>query len=226
MLRLENLLVQQDDFRLMADVRFPDAALTAVVGPSGAGKSTVLSVIAGFYAATRGDVLWQDRPVTGLAPAKRPCAILFQDNNLFPHLTAAQNVALGLGKGTRPTAAVFDALADVGLQGLEDRKPAQLSGGQQSRVALARVMLQDKPVVLLDEPFSALGPAMRTEMIALVRDRLVAKGRTVIMVTHDRSDANAADFVSVVADGRVAQPVETSALLAAPPDELRAYWGK
>jgi thiamine transport system ATP-binding protein len=121
---------------------------------------------------------------------------------------------------------VLDALAQVGLSGFENRKPAELSGGQQSRVALARVLLQDKPLVLLDEPFSALGPAMRQEMLSLVQERLVANGRSVIFVTHDRQDAEQADQILIVTDGEISPPRLTQAVLSAPPDALTSYWGK
>ena len=225
-LTLDSLIVDLGAFSLRGTLDVPRASLVAVVGPSGAGKSTLLSAIAGFVPVTGGRIRWDDQDITALPPGKRPMAILFQDNNLFPHLTAAQNVALALGKGTRPTAAVFDALGQVGLAGFENRKPAELSGGQQSRVALARVLLQDKPLVLLDEPFSALGPAMRQEMLSLVQERLVANGRSVIIVTHDRQDAEQADQIIIVTDGEISPPQSTKAVLSAPPDALTSYWGK
>lgn len=230
MLRLEALEIVQGDFRLAADLALPEGTLCAVIGPSGAGKSTLLSVIAGFYPAARGRVLWKDGAIDALDPGARPVSIVFQDNNLFPHLTAFENVALGLRPSLRlatgERAAVADALARVGLAGFEGRRPGMLSGGQQSRVALARVLVRRKPVVLLDEPFAALGPALRAEMLDLVQEVAAETGATVLMVTHDPSDAlRIAGETIWVGEGRAHPPAPTGALLADPPEALRRYLG-
>ena len=228
MLRLEKVTITQGDFRLSADFAFPDGGITALIGPSGAGKSTLLSVLSGFFDAREGRIYFGEKEISSLVPAERPFAMLFQDNNLFPHLTIAQNVGLALRRQGRLTvselAQVEEALTSVGLNGLSGRKPAALSGGQQSRAALARVLLQDKPIVLLDEPFSALGPALRTEMLDLVHGKVAQRGRSVIMVTHDPVDAKrVADHVVLVAEGKVYPPEPTEALFANPhpPDASR-----
>ena len=193
MLTLEALDIRQDAFRLTADFTVETGALIAVVGPSGAGKSTLLSVIAGFFAPVSGQVLWNDEDITDAAPGERPLSIVFQDNNLFPHLTASQNVALGIKPSLRLTKPeseqVHNALARVGLRGMEGRKPAALSGGQQSRVTLARALVRGRPLILLDEPFAALGPALRVEMLDLVAELARAEGATLLMVTHHPADA-------------------------------------
>ncbi|EYD75137.1 Thiamin ABC transporter, ATPase component / Thiamine transport ATP-binding protein thiQ [Rubellimicrobium mesophilum DSM 19309] len=230
MLRLDRLELQVGAFRLSADLEVPGGASVAVMGPSGGGKSTLLSAIAGFLAPVSGRVLWDGRDLGPLSPGQRPVGVLFQDNNLFPHLTALQNVALGLRPSLRPRpeerARAEAALARVGLGGLGDRRPAQLSGGQQGRAALARLLVQDRPLVLMDEPFAALGPALKAEMLTLTREVLGARGATLLMVTHDPEDARAiAESVIVVAEGRAAPPVPTEALLADPPPALRAYLG-
>jgi len=154
--------------------------------------------------------------------------VLLQDTNLFPRLTIAQEVGLGWRPDLRLDAAqgagVKAVLEQVGLAGFEARKPGALSGGQQSRAALARVLLADRPIVLLDEPFAALGPGLRAEMLALMRVTLT--GRTVLMVTHDPADAQSvADQVILVADGQAQGPVETAALFANPPVALSDYLG-
>lgn len=223
-------MIRQDDFTLSADFSIPKAALVAVIGPSGAGKSTLLGAVAGFVPVTSGRVLWDGQDITRKSPSARPLSVLFQDNNLFPHLTAFQNVALGLKPSLRLSpderAKVDAALSRVGLDGFALRRPAQLSGGQQSRVALARVLLQRKPLVLLDEPFSALGPALKTEMLALVAEICRETGATLMMVTHDMRDAEAiADKIVLVADGQAHAPVMTAQMLADPPEALRKYIG-
>lgn len=229
MLTLESLRIVQDDFTLAADWAVPAGQVTAVMGPSGGGKSTLLQAISGFLPTAAGRVFWDGADLTGLPPRDRPISMLFQDNNLFPHLTAAQNVGLGIRPNLRLDAAqkarVTAALAQVGLAGMENRKPAAMSGGQQSRAALARVLVADRPLVLLDEPFAALGPGQKTEMLALVREVLIGAGQTVVMVTHDPVDARAADHVVVVADGVAAAPMEAAALFANPPAALREYLG-
>lgn len=231
MLTLDGLELARGDWRLSADFTLPEGSLAALIGPSGAGKSTLLDAVAGFLAPTRGRVLWKGRDLGPLAPGDRPVSILFQDNNLFPHLTAAQNVGLGL----RPTLRLSDeesrrveqALARTGLADFADRKPAQLSGGQQSRVALARALLRARPLLLLDEPFSALGPALRAEMLDLVAEICAETGATLLMVSHDPSDARRiSDRTIVVADGIAHPPQPTEALFANPPPALRAYLGE
>ena len=229
MLKLDNLSLRQGDFSLVADLTC-EAGLTAIIGPSGGGKSTLLAAIAGFLQPTSGAVLWDDADITGQVPGDRPVSMLFQDNNLFPHLSVAQNVGLGVQSGLKLSAvewtSVSEILAAVGLSAFENRRPAALSGGQQSRVALARVLIAARPVALLDEPFSALGPALKAEMLTLVRETLVAKGQTVLMVTHDPEDARRfADTVCVVAEGAVHPPRPTSEAFDAPTAAFRDYLG-
>ena len=231
MLTLEKLVIKQDQFCLTADFSVAKGARSAVIGPSGAGKSTLLSVIAGFFSAQSGRVLWEGRDISGTAPGARPLSILFQDQNLFPHLTVGQNVGLGIRPNLKLTdteqGAVRCALERTGLQGLEMRKPGTLSGGQQSRVALARALLRARPIMLLDEPFAALGPALKDEMLDLVSEIADETGATVLMVSHDPADARrfAAETI-VVADGVAHPPQPTAALLDNPPPALAAYLGK
>jgi len=230
MLTLEGLEYTQGEFSLQADFSVPVGARVAVIGPSGGGKSTLLNMIAGFLAPTRGRVLWDGQDMAGTAPGARPISILFQDNNLFPHLTVAQNVGLGLRPDLRLKQAQKDqveaVLARVDLAGYGGRKPAALSGGQMSRVALARMLLRAKPVLLLDEPFAALGPALRDEMLDLVAELVAETGATLLMVSHNPEDAKRiAGAVSLVSDGVAQAPVETGAIFADPPAALRAYLG-
>ncbi|MDG1129448.1 MAG: thiamine ABC transporter ATP-binding protein [Paracoccaceae bacterium] len=230
MLTLESLLIRQDTFVLRADLSLQAGTVAAVIGPSGAGKSTLLNVIAGFFAPVQGRVLWQGQDITTLPPAKRPISMLFQDNNLFPHLTAAQNVGLGIRPDLRLSQGdeqrVSDALRRVGLDGYGARKPGALSGGQQGRVALARVLVQRRPLILLDEPFAALGPALKAEMLDLVADLARETGATLLMVSHDPFDARRiAPLTILVAEGTALPPQPTDALLDNPPPSLAAYLG-
>lgn len=230
MLTLEGVIARHDGFELTADLTVHPGARVAVIGPSGAGKSTLLDVVAGFLPPAAGRVLWRGQDMAPLAPGARPVSMLFQDNNLFPHLTVAQNVGLGLRPNLRLTRAEWDMVEDclrrVGLQGMGGRKPSALSGGQRSRVALARVLLRDRPLMLLDEPFAALGPALKAEMLTLVDSLARETGATLLMVTHDPQDALAiGDQAILVAEGRAHPPVSTAEMFADPPEALRAYLG-
>ena len=230
MLTFEQVELQQGDFRLTADLTLHFATFTALIGPSGAGKSTLLAAIAGFLSPQSGRISWAGHDMTDKAPGDRSVAMLFQDNNLFPHLTVAQNVGLGLRPDLKLSAEqrerVTHALENVGLSGMDERKPAALSGGQQSRVALARVLVSDRDLVLLDEPFAALGPALKDEMLDMVKSQLTALGKTVVMVTHDPADARRVTEQTVlVADGGAHPPQPTARLLDNPPPALAAYLG-
>ncbi|MCG6111129.1 MAG: ATP-binding cassette domain-containing protein [Paracoccus sp.] len=226
-LEFRDILLRQDDFTLAADLTIP-AGRHAVIGASGSGKSTLLSLVAGFLAPTRGRLLWNGQDITAMPPGKRPVSILFQHNNLFPHLSVRQNIGMGLRSDLRldraQQARVAQVLDHVGLSGMGERRPDSLSGGQQSRVALARVLLRARPLLLLDEPFAALGPALKAEMLALLAQ--IAADTTVLMVTHDPADARAfAPDTLLVEGGRVHAPRPTGPLLDNPPPGLRAYLG-
>ncbi len=230
MLTFETVEILQGTFSLTADLTIGAGTITAVIGPSGAGKSTLLNAVSGFVPVTAGRLLWQGQDISRLPPAKRPVAMLFQDNNVFPHLTAMQNVGLGIRPDLRLTAQdharVAEALDRVGLAGLEQRKPNSLSGGQQGRIALARVYVQRRPLILLDEPFAALGPALKTDMLDLVAGLAQETGATVLMVSHDPADAqHIAQMTVLVADGMAQPPAPTRALFANPPAALAAYLG-
>ncbi|MBC9246181.1 thiamine ABC transporter ATP-binding protein [Paracoccus sp. 11-3] len=230
MLELRDIQVTRGDFILKADLAINPGTRTAVIGASGSGKSTLLSLIAGFLAPETGRVVWNGTDLTESAPGKRPISILFQDQNLFPHLTAAQNIGLGLRPDLRLDRAQQDqvaaVLAQVGLAGFSDRKPENLSGGQQSRIALARILLRARPILLLDEPFAALGPALKSEMLTLLDQITADMGTTVLMVTHDPNDARAfAPQTILVDDGVAHQPVATAALMDNPPAGLKDYLG-
>lgn len=187
-LDLDGVRLRFEAMDLSFDLTVEEGAFVAIFGPSGAGKTTLLNLIAGFETPAAGTIRIRGRDVTRLPPAERPVTSLFQEHNLFPHLSAGQNVGLGIHAGLRLSRADWErvegALAQVGLAGLAHRLPRQLSGGERQRVALARAIVRDRPLLLLDEPFAALGPAQRREMIALVGALRQARKLTVLMVSH------------------------------------------
>lgn len=160
----------------------------AIVGESGAGKSTLLNLIAGFDTASRGSLQLNGANHLHTVPAKRPVSMLFQDNNLFLHLTVRQNIGLALAPKLHFNAAqnrqIEHIAAQMGIAPLLDRVAEKLSGGQKQRVALARTLLRDKPILLLDEPFSALDPERRIALQQLVGEVCRQRGLTLLMVTH------------------------------------------
>ncbi len=208
MLELDDLTVSYPDFTGRYSLVVPKGALCAVIGPSGGGKTTMLHAIAGFEPVVSGRLAFEGQNLGPLPPAARPCSLLFQDNNLFPHLSAADNVALGLKPSLSlngaEKAVVAEALAAVDLADEARRLPSELSGGQRQRVALARALAMRRPLLLLDEPFGALDPGLRKAMIGLT-DRLRRERRlTVLMTIHTPAEIiDAADLVAFVAEGEV-----------------------
>ena len=188
----------------------------AFLGPSGCGKTTLLRLIAGFNRADRGDVLIGGADVSSLPPWKRDVGMVFQSYALWPHMSVAQNVAFGLEERKVPrdeiARRVRTALELVGLGHLGERKPSQLSGGQQQRVAVARTIVIEPKVLLLDEPLSNLDAKMRVQVRRELRELQQRLNLTTIFVTHDQEEANAiCDRIAIMNDGVIQQvgtPVE------------------
>ncbi len=193
------------------DVAVPAGATLALLGPSGCGKTTLLRIIAGLDRPDGGTVTVGERVLTSptefVAPERRRIGMVFQDWALFPHLSVARNVGFGLDRPQRKVSPRIDqALGLVGLSGMGDRMPATLSGGQQQRVALARAIAPRPAVLLLDEPFSNLDAALRSQVRTEIHELLVGLGITTIFVTHDQDEAFVlGDRVAVLAEGRVVQ---------------------
>lgn len=210
MIRLDNVFLADDALPMMFDLQVVEGERIAIVGPSGAGKSTLLNLIAGFVLPTRGEVWLNGENHTQSAPYERPVSMLFQENNLFPHLTVQQNLALGLKTSLKLTALEQDQIervADaVGLTSFLSRLPNSLSGGQKQRVALARCLLRDKPILLLDEPFSALDPELRMEILNLIDELCHSKKLTLLLVTHQPSELTGkVDRMLRIENGRISQ---------------------
>lgn len=196
-LRLEHISIALAGRELLAvDAAIAPGEMLTVMGPSGSGKSTLLAYIAGFLDrefTASGGVWLGERDLLGLPAEKRGIGLLFQDPLLFPHLSVGGNLRFGLPHHSKEKhQQVSQALEQVGLAGLGSRDPATLSGGQQSRVALMRLLLSKPKAVLLDEPFSKLDTALRQEMRALVFSQLREAGLPALLVTHDHADAKAA----------------------------------
>jgi thiamine transport system ATP-binding protein len=218
MLVIENCRLVWPDFSADYTMRVKKGALCAIIGPSGGGKTTLLHMIAGFETPESGTLTFDGQDLLPLEPAKRPAAIVFQDHNLFPHLTAAQNIALGIRPSLRMSDnerfLVDETLEAVGLTGFAARKPGEMSGGQRQRVALARALVSGRPLILLDEPFSSLDPGLRRDMIQLVDALRRKRSVTVLMTIHTPEDvADLAGQMVFVADGRVLASGEPSAVL-------------
>jgi len=217
MLKL-NFSLKESYLTISTNISLEPEKIYAVVGPSGAGKSTFLNLISGFASISSGSIIWNEQEISHLPPAKRSVSILFQDNNLFPHLSVWRNLALAVThwpKISRDNEEKLKAvMSEVGILGLENRKPSQLSGGQQSRVALARVLLQKNKILLLDEPFSALGPSLKDQMLELIKKIAKNKKLLVLMVTHEPADAKkVASQTLVVKDKKVHPPLSTEKAL-------------
>lgn len=209
---IRNLTKRYDQFCAVDDVSIDIAPgeFVTMLGPSGSGKTSVLMMIAGLVDPTSGTISISGRDVTQLGPQHRGLGVVFQSYALFPHLTIAENVAFPLRMRRLGEAEIKRKVADmltlVRLPDLGDRTPGQLSGGQQQRVALARALIFDPPVLLLDEPLSALDKKLRESMQFEIREIHRKLGLTVINVTHDQSEALAmSDRVVIMRDGRVVQ---------------------
>lgn len=195
-LSVKYLVIQHGDTPLFSPVSFdvcPGEVFT-LMGPSGCGKSTLLSAIAGHLAndfSLSGDVTLNERSVMLLAPDQRKIGLLFQDDLLFPHLSVLENLMFGIPRHYRDKERIERAestLATIGLSQLANKQPSEISGGQRARVSLMRMLLSEPQAVLLDEPFSKLDKALRSEFRQFVFDQIKARQIPAIMVTHDHDD--------------------------------------
>lgn len=189
-LKAVQLTLGNKSFRF--DCTFERGAVTAIVGPSGSGKSTLLNLISGFEQPESGTVEIDGADVSQLPPAERPVSLIFQDNNLFAHLDLFTNIGLGIHPALKLSQedrdSISRALDRVGLPGFERRLPGSLSGGERQRGAIARALVRRRPVLLLDEPFSGLDPALRSAMVELIAELQAENAATLLLVTHEPRD--------------------------------------
>ena len=199
---------------------FEAGSFTGLIGPSGSGKTTLINLIAGFEEPASGHISFDGIDAVGTEPADRPVTMVFQDNNLFSHLNVFTNIALGVSASLDLSgddrALIATSMEETGLSGLDQRLPRELSGGQRQRVAIARALVRDRPVLLLDEPFAALGPALRRDMLRLVSNIHKQRKMTVILVSHDPADVKfAATHAAFLDAGRVIANRPVDALFSA-----------
>ncbi|CAM4295902.1 thiamine ABC transporter ATP-binding protein [Vibrio agarivorans] len=227
MLSITNVLYEYHQQPFHFDLQVDQGAIVALMGPSGAGKSTLLALVAGFIEPAQGEISVLAQRIDHTPPHRRPLAMLFQDYNLFAHLSVRDNISLGLNPSLKLTQQqkqqVELAANQVGIGEYLERLPEQLSGGQKQRVALARCFVQPHPIWLLDEPFSALDPVLREEMLLLVASLAEERGTTVLMVTHHLSDAKSiASHFAFVANAKVEVSGEISELNGEHPHSVLA----
>ncbi|MCP4493772.1 MAG: ATP-binding cassette domain-containing protein [Gammaproteobacteria bacterium] len=205
--------------------------ILSIIGPSGSGKSTLLSLIAGFNQGQSGEVSLDGTSLGHLNPSQRPLSMVFQSHNLFPHLDVFTNIALGIKTSLKlnnnAAERVEQAINTLGLQGLQKRKPQQLSGGQQQRVAIARALVRQHPLLLLDEPFAALGPALRAELIEVLCELVTRNNMMALMVSHQPADAMlASERTAFIGGGRVIALAATEQILHnSSLDDIQNYLG-
>lgn len=207
-------------------------SITALLAESGAGKSTLIQLLAGFLKAESGQVLVNGEDITKAEPAFRHMSVLFQDNNLFQHLTAWQNVALACVEPLKPSGDELEKIEflfrKTNIDGKQDKYPAFLSGGEKQRVAIARALLSSKPILLLDEPFAALGPGLRQELLSLLLDLQQNFHFTLLFATHSPSDIIILDGDLLFIDQQkiVAHGAAKELLLTNVPDNIKKYIGR
>jgi thiamine transport system ATP-binding protein len=230
-LSLKDVTVRYGDTTAVDDVSLDLATghVLAVLGPSGCGKSTLLRAVAGLEPVASGSIAWDGTDLAGTPTHRRGFALMFQDGQLFAHLTVARNVAYALRLRRTPSARmaarVGELLELVGLAGYDERLPGTLSGGERQRVALARALAVEPRLILLDEPLSALDATLRERLAGDLRTILRAAGTTALLVTHDHEEAFAlADRLAVMQDGRVVQSGAIDEVWREPVDEATALF--
>ncbi|TDL78272.1 ABC transporter ATP-binding protein [Palleronia sediminis] len=209
------------------DLEIEPGELVTLLGPSGCGKTTTLRMLAGLETPTSGEIAIGGTEVTRLPANRRDVSMVFQSYALFPHMSVARNVAYGLESGgmkpREARAAAIEGLNLVGLTGMADRLPSELSGGQQQRVAVARALVLEPQVLLLDEPLSNLDARLRRRVRTEIRDLQQRLGFTAVYVTHDQEEALAvSDRIVVMREGRIAQQGSPRELYEAPASEFIA----
>ena len=211
------------------NLNIAEGEFLTMLGPSGSGKTTCLMMLAGFETATHGEIRLDGRPINQVPPHKRGIGMVFQNYALFPHMTVGENLSFplevrGMGKDERETR-IKRALDMVQMGAFANRRPAQLSGGQQQRIALARALVFDPKLVLMDEPLGALDKQLREHMQFEIKHLHESLGITVVYVTHDQGEAlTMSDRVAVFNDGRIQQLAPPADLYERPDNSFVAQF--
>ncbi|MEB8434126.1 ATP-binding cassette domain-containing protein [Cocleimonas sp. KMM 6892] len=206
--------------------------ILSIIGPSGSGKTTLLNLIAGFNSPSSGSIIVDDVDITPLKIHQRPVTTVFQDNNLFPHLDVFTNVAIGIQPSLKLSQDekqhIHHALENVGLSDFHKRRPKELSGGQRQRIALARALVRKQSVLLLDEPLAALGPAMKDEIIDLLKAMVEEQNMAALLISHQPTDAfRASKRTAFINQGKIHQIGNTADVLGDSADKvIKQYLGE
>ncbi len=194
MLKIKNLkfYYEKDSKFYNYSLEAKRSQIVSIMGPSGSGKSTLLDLISGFLTPSSGRMYWDNLDFTNIPPEQRPVTILFQQYNLFEHLSVERNIAVGIDRSfsltKRKRAIISKILEEVGLKGYEKKLSSELSGGEQQRVALSRSLVRNRPILLLDEPFSNLDKQTKIQMLNLVKKITLKNQFSTLMITHDEED--------------------------------------
>jgi len=220
------------DMDMCFDLSVNQGEILSIIGASGSGKTTLLNLIAGFNQPSSGQILIDGKDISRLSVGERPVTTVFQAHNLFPHLDVFTNVAIGINPSFKlkqdQIEQVHNSLRSVGLESFTKRLPSQLSGGQQQRVALARALVRKQEILLLDEPLAALGPAMRDEIIDLLKTLVAENNMVALFVSHQPSDAlRASKHSAFIYQGKVLIHGETASILHdSKHQEIQDYLGE
>ena len=231
-IEVHDLVVKRGDFTLTVDdLRIEPREVFAILGSTGSGKTVLMESIAGAYSANAGLILLDDKNVDELPIQQRHLGILYQDYALFPHMTVYDNIAYGLKRAKADKknidARVGDMLDLFGIEHIANRYPGVISGGEAQRTALARALVLQPEILILDEPFSALDPTTKQQMYTMLRDVHTRFDCTIVFVTHDFNEAQTlADRVGIILDGNLCAVVSADDLFTADyPDEVCRFLG-